>query len=272
MIISVALTGAVPRKEKFQALPTSPEEIIADALECGREGAAVVHIHTRDKEGRPVHSAEMMSEIISGIRAENSALVICATTTSRGASSTEERLRVLTLEPAALPDMVSLTLGSYNTPYGVNQNPIDDIEEICRRMASVGVKPEVEVFEPGMVATMWKLIDEGIMPDPAIVNFILGVQGASPASAYSLSQLVQLLNDKHEWAVGGIGYYQKPMGILGSLMGGNVRVGMEDDPRGENSRWSNAEAVKRARAVAEITGREVASPAEARLRLKLRQR
>lgn len=264
LIISAALTGAVPSQAKYPTLPTQPLEIAEQALLCAELGASVVHLHTRDEDGNQTQDLDRLLAAVEAIRAENSELIICATTTSRGAGSLQERTTGLRLPEHLLPDMASLTLGSYNTPFGVNVNPAHEIEALLNEMAAKGVKPELEIFEPGMIHYWNQLVAEGKAPDAAIANVLLGVLGASPASAKSLVDIVGALPSDLEWAVAGIGHYQKPMVALGVAMGGHVRVGMEDDPRGEHEGWTNMDSVRRAVVIADAVGRPVASPSQAR--------
>jgi len=264
MIVSVALTGAIPRKSKFPNLPVEPLEIAEHAIYCAELGAAVVHLHTRDNQGNQTQDVDRLRTAIETIRAENSNLVICATTTSRGARSLSERSTAFRLPKNLIPEMASLTLGSYNTPFGVNANPAAEIEALLIEMELSGVKPELEIFEPGMVHYWKHLISKRNAPKAAIANILLGVLGASPASAKSLVDIVGALPDDIPWAVAGIGHFQKPMVALGATMGGHVRVGMEDDPRGERDGWTNMDSVKRAVRIAEAVGRPIASTLQAR--------
>lgn len=264
MIITVALTGAVPDRKKFPSLPVNPEQIAEQALLCAGLGASTVHLHMRDQAGKQTQDLRRLAETITLIRKENENLIICATTTSRGASSIEERLTPLKLPEKLLPDMASLTLGSYNTPTGINENPASEIQALLEAMAVVGVAPELEIFEPGMLYFWQHLTEKAETPRAAIANILLGVQGASAASAKSLVEIVSLLPDSLEWAVAGIGHFQAPMAALGAAMGGHVRVGMEDDPRGDHENWTNMDSVKRAVGFADALGRGVATPEQAR--------
>lgn len=270
VIISVALTGAIPSPQKYPQLPTTPQEIAEQALECAQVGASIVHLHMRDSNGRPSQNPERFHETISLIRAHNSELVICATTTSRGSDNLNERLSPLSLPQETLPDLVSLTLGSYNTPHGVNTNPEDGIIAIARAAARRGVALEAEIFEPGMIHTFYRLHTQGSLEKVALFNVLLGVHGASAATVFSLTQMVQHLPPGIEWAAAGIGHFQKPMVAAALIMGGNVRVGMEDDPRGERANWTNVDSVKRAVSLASALNRPVESPQGARSRLGLR--
>lgn len=269
LLISVALTGAVPTKSQYPSLPTEPVEIADQACRVAEHGASIVHIHMRDANGRATQNADRFAQTISLIRAEKPELIICATTTSRGSSAIEDRMAALHLDGPLLPDMASLTLGSYNTPHGVNINPPEDIEAIARLMTSLNVLPELEIFEPGMLETARRLLHSGVLPSNVFCNFLLGVSGASPASTRALSNMVDLLPPDIPWAAAGIGQFQKTVTALSVVMGGHVRVGMEDDPRGDHEGWTNVDAVIRARRVAESINRSIMTPHQARTLLKI---
>lgn len=264
LVITVALTGAVPTKERYPRLPTSPTEIAADAVACAEAGASIVHIHMRDGAGEPSHSAELFAETIGLIRQQSPELIICATTTSRGSRTLSDRTAALQLDEALLPDLASLTLGSYNTPRGVNSNPPADILEILAAMHATGVVPEIEIFELGMVDTLNRLRKESLIPHTAPVNIFLGVEGALNATAQNLVAAVTTLPDGAIWSGAGIGRFQKTAIALAIAMGGGVRVGLEDDPRGEHPDWTNVDSVQRACALAESLGRTIATPATTR--------
>lgn len=272
LIITVALTGAVPSKSRYPSLPIEPKEIADQALACAEIGASTVHLHMRDQDGLQTQDPEKLLETMRLIRVEKPELVICATSTSRGAQSIGERLTALSLPPEELPDMMSLTMGSYNTPLGINANPREEIELLAAGMASAGVAPELEIFEPGMMYTYFRMREQEKIVKPAIVNILLGVDGAGAANARELLHIVDLIPHDTEWAVAGIGLYQKPMVWLGALLGGNVRVGMEDDPRGEHDGWTNMDSVIRATRIGEEVGRAISSAVETRRRLGLAPR
>lgn len=267
MIITAALTGAVPEKHRYPKLPTEPHQIAETALACAELGASTVHLHMRDHNGQQTQDPERLLETMRLIRGENPQLIICATSTSRGSGSLKERLTALCLPKTDLPDMLSLTLGSYNTPTGVNLNPRMDIESISSAMREVGVTPELEIFEPGMMYTYLRLLRDEKVSKAGIVNILLGVDGASPATPRELLHIVELVPADTEWAVAGMGIFQRRTVWLGAVLGGNVRVGMEDDPRGAHDGWTNQDSVQRAVSAAEAVGRPIATPAETRLRL-----
>lgn len=269
LIIAAALTGAVPEKSKYPSLPVDPEEIAKAAIECAQSGASIVHLHMRDAAGNQTQDSERLLKTISLIRSEEPQLIICATTTSRGAKNVDDRLTPLRLPAEFLPELASLTMGSYNTPYGVNLNPKDEIELLASEMKKVGVKPELEIFEPGMLYTYFRMREADKIQEPALINFLLGVEGALPANERELSHLIELVPPEIEWAVAGIGKFQQNMIELGIRLGGNVRVGMEDNPRGYKENWTNVDSVDMAVSIAFQMGREIENPAGARERLGL---
>ena len=270
MIISVALTGAVPSRSDNTSLPVTPEEIAADAVACARAGASVVHLHVRDESGGPVHRRDLYERAIGPIRDAAPELIVCVTTSSRVDPDPSERMIGLGLEGALRPDLASLALGSFNFPRTASVNPPDTMVALLERMGELGIRPECEVFELGMVNTLLALQQRGLVPDPPVVNVLLGSMGSAPAFVGDLATIVQRLPVGTEWAAAGIGIYQRPMTIAAAIMDGNVRTGLEDDPRGDGRpSWSNVDAVKVAIAAAALAGRPVATLREARRRFGL---
>jgi 3-keto-5-aminohexanoate cleavage enzyme len=271
MIINVALTGAVVSKRENVHVPLTPDEIIADAMACAAAGASVFHLHMRDDAGAPVHDRALYEATFRGIRAAAPELVLCATTSSRVERDPAARMLSLTLPPAFRPDMASLTLGSFNFPRVVSNNPPETIVALLEAMREHGVRPELEVFELGMVNTLWVLRERGLIPDPPVVNILLGSMGSAPAFVSDLGHIVERLPPGSEWAAAGIGIFQRPMTIAAAIMNGNVRTGLEDDPRGDGTpEWSNVHAVRLAVAAAKLAGRSIATAREARARYGLR--
>lgn len=273
MIVNVALSGAVPGKRDNPLVPIAPEEIAADAVACAEAGAAVVHLHVRDEQGAPVHRRDLYERAIAPIREGAPDLAICVTTSSRVDPDPAARVVGLELEEELRPELASLTLGSFNFPNSVSANPPATIVALLERMGELGVRPEFEVFEPGMVNTLHVLAERGLVPDPPVVNILLGSMGASPAFVGDLARIVERLPPGAEWAAAGIGVFQRPMTIAAAIMDGNVRTGLEDNPRGNGSEpWGNVDAVRLAAQAARLAGRSPASPAEARRRFGLPQR
>jgi uncharacterized protein (DUF849 family) len=271
MVVNVALTGAVPGKADNPRLPVSPEEIAADAIACREAGASVVHVHVRDEEGAPTHRRDLYERAIAPIREKAPELVVCVTTSSRVDPDPAARAAGLELEEGLRPEMASLSLGSFNFPRSVSANPPAAIVGLLERMAELGVRPELEVFELGMVNTLHALAERGLIPDPPVVNVLLGSMGSAPAFVGDLAHIVERLPEGAEWAAAGIGIYQRPMAMAAAVMDGNVRTGLEDNPKGDGpADWGNPDAVGVATAAAALAGRTVATPAQTRARYGLR--
>ena len=270
MVINVALTGAVPGKSDNCTVPLTPEEIVADVLACADAGASVFHIHVRDEAGSPVHRRDLYEATFGPIRAARPELILCATTSSRVDADPAARRLGLEVDPAVRPDMASLTLGSFNFPTRPSINPPDQIRALLERMQELDIRPELEVFELGMVNTLHLLADEGLIPDPPVVNILLGSMGSLPAFVGDLARVVERLPVGSEWAAAGIGRFQRPMVLAAAIMDGNVRTGLEDNPLGDGTGdWSNRRAVESAVEAARVAGRAIATPAEARTRFGL---
>jgi len=179
---------------------------------------------------------------------------------------------VLELEGAARPDMASLTLGSNNFRFSASVNPPDVIEELARRMLDRGIRPELEVFEPGMAAFGRVLAERGLIPEPAYVNVLLGSPGTSPLTIPTLGAVLAEIPAGWSWALAGIGRHQLDANLLAIAIGGHVRVGVEDNvwfDRGRTTPATNPELVERIVAAAAIAERPVASPALTRELLEL---
>jgi uncharacterized protein (DUF849 family) len=270
MVVNVALTGVVPSKADNRNVPHTPEEIVKDVFACADAGASVFHIHVRDEEGGAIHRRDLYEQTIGPIRDARPELVLCVTTSSRVGTGLSARTIGIDLDPALRPDMASLTLGSFNFPRVVSSNPPDEIRALLEHMGELGIRPELEVFELGMVNTLHVLRERGLIPDPPVVNILLGSMGAAPAWVGDLGHIVERLPDNAEWAAAGIGIYQRPMVIAAAIMDGNVRTGLEDDPRGDGTAdWSNVAAVELSVSAASIAGRSIATPAETRARFGL---
>jgi uncharacterized protein (DUF849 family) len=270
LIINVALTGAVPSKEDFPQLPIKPSEIASDVSECAALGAQVFHLHMRDDNGLPTQNKLAYIDTIEEIRARNPEVLLCVTTSSRASADFEDRIAPLRLQLTRPPELASLSLGSFNFPKTISRNPPDEIELLAQHMNDSGIKPEIEVFEPGMVSRAIQLRNKGKLADPLVINILLGNNGTSGMSAQSLTPFLSQLDSSAEWALAGIGRFQRKAIMIGVALGGNVRVGMEDDPVGDGSgNWTNAKAVKLAKEAAKFCGRPLASFEEVRTRFGL---
>jgi len=272
LIINLAPTGMVPTKEMTPHVPVSTEEILEDVERCRAQGAAIIHVHAREADGKPTHRAEHFAPIVSGIRAIDPELVVCATCSGRYAVDLESRAEVLSLEGDAKPDMASLTLGSSNFVRQASVNAPDIIRGLAERMRERGVMPELEVFEPGMVAFGRHLVDTGVLDAPCYVNVLLGNPGTSRLTPGALAAFLAEMPDDWTWALAGIGRHQLAANAMAIAAGGHVRVGLEDNiwwDRARTTHASNEMLVKRVARLAEELERPLATPAEVRSRLGL---
>lgn len=272
LIINLALTGNVPTKEMTPHVPISVDEILDDAARCAALGASIIHVHARDESGESTHRKEYFAPIIEGIRAIDPELIVCATCSGRFISSLDDRADVLDLTGAARPDMGSLTLGSNNFVQQASVNSPQVIRGLALRMLERNIRPELEVFEPGMLTMAAYLVKKALMPEPAYVNILLGNLGTAPATPGSLDSFLSLIPKSWTWAVAGIGNYQLQANAMGIASGGNVRVGLEDNIwwNGDRTRLATNEMlVKRVGELAELMERPISTPAETRERLGL---
>jgi uncharacterized protein (DUF849 family)/N-acetylglutamate synthase-like GNAT family acetyltransferase len=272
LIINVALTGVIPTRATTPHVPLSPAEIVADAVRCHDVGAAVVHVHARDREGRPTYEADVFAEIISGIRRERPQLIVCATTSGRRDGELAHRAAVLELDGDSKPDLASLTTGSLNFNDAPSINSPDVITALAERMLAHDIKPELEVLELGMVNTVKLLIKQGLVQPPYYFNILLGSLHTAAATALNLSAAVAGLPRRSVWSGTGLGRFQVPVNMLSIAMGGHVRTGVEDNLYYDFERTrlaSNEQCVRRLVRIAEEAGRPVANADEARALLGL---
>lgn len=267
LIITAAVVGAELSRNETPYLPITPEEIAEEAYKAYLSGASIIHLHARDRDGAPSQDPRYYKEIIDFISSRCDAIIQVSTGGAVGMSE-EERIAPLSLKP----EMATLTTGSVNFGKEVFLNPPALIEQLAERMSALGIRPEFEIFDVGMVENALRLIRTGKITGHLHFDFVMGTQGGIPATAKNLLHLVDLLpqNDV-TWSVAGIGRHQLLMAALGILLGGHVRVGMEDNiyyRKGELA-ISNAQLVERAVRIAHELGRKVATPREARQILKL---
>jgi 3-keto-5-aminohexanoate cleavage enzyme len=267
LIITAALVGAEVRKEDTPYLPTSPEEIGVAAAEACEAGASIVHIHVRDAQGNPTQDREIYRLAMEEIQKRCNAIIQVSTGGAVGMSS-EERIQPVSLRP----EMATLSTGTVNFGSGVFMNGPDQLITFAKEMQKYGVKPEFEIFDVGMIANALYLVKKGYVTGHLHFDLVLGVPGAIPATPENLLHLVRQLPSDATWTVAGIGRYQLPMAVLGIVLGGHVRVGLEDNiyyRKGELT--SNAKLVERIVRISREMDREVATPDEARAILQLRK-
>jgi len=272
LIVNLAPTGMVPTRESSPHVPLTTTEILDDVARCRELGIAIVHVHARGADGAPSGDPEDVGPIVEGIRAIDPELVVCVSCSGRRDPSLETRAAVLDLDGAARPDMASLTLGSNNFLREASINAPDVVRGLAARMLERGIVPELEVFEPGMLASVGRLVERGILRPPHYVNVLLGNPGTAPLSPAMLAAFLAVMPGDATWALAGIGRCQLDAALLAIATGGHVRVGLEDNlwyDRGRTRPATNAELVARVAAAAELAERPLATPAQARERLGL---
>ena len=272
LVITAAITGSRITRDITPYIPITPQQIVKSAVECWEAGAAVVHIHVRDpKTGLGTQDLGLFRQVVEPLR-EKTDLVLCLTTSGIPGRnlSIEDRLQSLELSPElASFDAGSINLGGYafiNTP--------EFLEGAARAMKEKGVKPELEIFDVGMMVTCLRMRDEGHFEEPLHFQFVLGTPWGIPATPKSFLHLYDYLPENSTWSVIGIGKSHLPMAMMSLIMGGHIRVGMEDNIYYEKGvlAKSNAQFVERIARIAREYGREIASPEEARKILGLEKR
>ncbi|HUU96212.1 MAG TPA: 3-keto-5-aminohexanoate cleavage protein [Phycisphaerae bacterium] len=269
LIVNAALTGMVPTKDTNPAVPITPEEIAEDAWRCHEAGASIVHVHARDQHGAPTWDPGIYGDIIAAVREVASDLVVCASTSGRNWPEFDRRAAVLDCHP----DMASLTLGSLNFPQQASVNTGQMILDLLAAMTERNIRPEFEAFEVGMID--WArdyLIPKSGISAPYYFNLLLGNRGTLAANPRNLVAMVEALPEGSVWAVAGIGRFQLEANALGLVMGGGVRVGLEDNiylDVGRKKLASNPELIRRVVGIAEALGRPLSSCVDTRGRLGL---
>jgi 3-keto-5-aminohexanoate cleavage enzyme len=242
-------------------LPVTPEEITESAVRCRKAGASLIHVHARDPKGEPTLDPQVFARI-HGLISERTNLIVQVSTGGRAGMDPEARAAAVRL---IRPEMASLTTGSMNFPDRVYANSFELIELLARTMKEAGTKPEMEIFEPGMIASAEALVAQGLATEPLHFGFVLGSRGSLPATAKNLLYLSETIPPGSTWTVAGIGRWQLPMAVLAIAMGGHVRVGLEDNLYYRKGQLAtNEQLVARVARIAAEAGRTVASPEEAR--------
>ncbi len=272
LIINVALTGIIPTKDENPYLPVTPREIAVETKRVYDLGASIVHIHARDRNGSPSYKKEIYREIIGRIRDLCDDIIITVSTSGRRTKDLEKRMEVLDLDGDYKPDMASLTLGSLNFLKDYSLNPPETIITLITRMNSAGIKPELEVFDTGMVNYMKYLYRKGLLTGTNYCNLIFGSLGTMPATPRSLVHVLEDLPESVVWAATGVGRFAFRIQSLSVVIGGHVRVGLEDSLYMDENKTelaTNEKLVLRIKRLAEALGREIATPGEARRILNL---
>lgn len=266
LIITVAPVGAETSRQDNPNLPLTPQEIAEEAVRCAEKGAAIIHLHVRDAEGKATQSKAVFQETIRLIKKECN--VIIQTSTGGAAwMGAAERLQPIELKP----EMATLTTGTVNFGEEIFSNPLPMIAEFAKVMVEQGVKPEIEVFEVGMIHNALSLVKKGILQLPLHFDFVMGVPGGITGEPKHLIHLIESLPPGCTWTVAGIGRYELPLATIAAAMGGHVRVGFEDNVYYAKDVLadSNVQLVERMVRIAGELGRPIATPDEARVILGL---
>ncbi|MGI8857777.1 MAG: 3-keto-5-aminohexanoate cleavage protein [Thermomicrobiales bacterium] len=296
VIITAAITGGVHVPSQSPYLPITPDQIVDECVRAGEAGAAVAHIHVRDPEnGRPIPSMALFRDVAERVK-QRSNIVLCTTTGGAPGMTHEERVGVVR---ELAPELASCNMGSMNfslaplasrikdyqndweqpflerTEDNIFANTFKSMRYFLETMNEQGTRPELEVYDAGMVNNAAFMINAGALKRPVYIQFVLGILGGLPATVENLVLLynqARLLLGEFEWSVAAAGRFQFPIGVAALAMGGNVRVGLEDNVylnKGQLAR-SNAEQVeKMARIIRELS-LEPATPDEARQILHLK--
>jgi 3-keto-5-aminohexanoate cleavage enzyme len=272
LIITVAPTGSVPRKEDTPYVPVTPDEIAETASLCEQEGASVIHVHCRDQNENPTSDQRIFMETVDKIRKLTN-LVIMVSTSGVAGKSDEERAQPL----ATKPEMASLTTGSVNfagrKPSVVYVNTWETVTLLANRMLNANIKPELEAFDLGFISQGVKLVEQKLVKEPPHFQLVMGVDGGIPATFDNLLHMMRQLPKNATFSVAGVGRWQLPITTAAIVLGGHVRVGLEDNIYYSKGKLAaNREFVARMRRIAESLQRDVASPDEARKILGLRPR
>ena len=266
LIITAAVDGAETMREHNPAVPYTPEEIAQEAVRCREAGASMVHVHGRLPDGTPTQDRETFGEILRLIR-ERSDILVQFSTGGAVWMSVEERIEALDLQP----DMATLTTGTVNFGDDVFMNSWPMICQIARKLQEHGVRPEIEVFDTGMVDTALRLLKEGLVEGPLHFDFVLGVPGGMGARPENLEFLVGMIPQESTWCVAGIGRHELPLAKKAIEMGGHVRVGLEDNiyiEKGVLARGS-WELVEKVVGFSKSFGRPISDPNLAASKLRL---
>lgn len=269
VVVTAALNGAFVTKAMNPAVPEQPAEIARAARECHDAGAAVVHVHARDDQGRPCGTREKFAEILAAVRDVCPEVIVNLSTGGGSNLSIEERVSCLD----AGPEMATLNMGTLMRQSGPNagepfRNMTADIEAWAAKMKERRIKPEMECYAQSMYRDVRNLIAKGLVEPPYYVNFVLGMmhQGAIEATPETLFSMYQFLPEQSYFNTTATGAAQLPLTTMGMVMGGCARVGLEDNiyyRRGELAA-SNAQLVERTVRIARELQLDPATPDEAR--------
>lgn len=290
VVLSCAVTGSGDTAGKHPDLPKTPQHIATAAIEAARAGAAIAHIHVREADGRPSRRLELYREVVERIRESDTDVIINLTTGMGGdlylgpdesplefteATDCVGQVERMEHVEALLPEICSLDCGSFNY-MGSNYVYVSTqtmLELGARRLQAIGVKPELEVFDTGQIWFAKHMLEKGLLDSPPLFQVCLGIPWGAPATTSVFQAMVNELPADCNWGGFAIGASEMPMVAQAALLGGNVRVGLEDNlylQKGVLA--SNAQLVERARTILELMGASLQTVDEARMTLGIEKR
>ncbi|MEJ9212878.1 3-keto-5-aminohexanoate cleavage protein [Bacillus smithii] len=261
LIITVAPTGSQTTRKHTPYVPLTPKEIADSVYEAWQAGASIAHIHVRDENGNNTLSLDTYIEVVNRIK-DKCDIIINLTTAGGVAMNDEDRLRVCELGS----EMATFDAGSMNFGSSVFLNSPNFLERLAIKMKEYQIKPEIEIFDVGMIANTMRIIKKGLIEPPFHFQFVLGIQGGMPATPKNLLFLAESIPSGSTWSAIGASKEQLAINTMSILMGGHVRVGMEDSVyyrKGELAK-TNAQFVERIVDLSRTLGRDIATPNEAR--------
>ena len=289
VIISCAVTGSGDTVGKHPAIPVTPEEIANAAIEAASAGAAIAHMHVRNPEtGKATRDDELYKEVVSRIRENGTDVIINLTSGMGGDIEIGPEDDLLKFGPNTdfinamerlshvekiLPDICSLDCGTLNFGDG-NMIYVSTPEQLrigAKRIQELGVKPELEIFDTGHMWFANQMYNEGLLDAPALYQICLGIPYGAPANTSSMENMVKMVPEGSNWAAFGIGAMQMPMAAQAVLLGGNVRVGLEDNLYLEKGVFaSNGSLVEKVGTLINHMGASIMSAKDARKKLGLK--
>jgi uncharacterized protein (DUF849 family) len=288
VIVTCAVTGAGDSTARSPHVPVTPAQIAAACLEAARAGAAIAHIHVRDPAtGQGCRNLDYYDEVVELIRASGVDVILNLTCGMGGKLCLDEKDPAVVVDGTDMatpyqrmehvdrlrPELCTLDCGSMNFGDGLVINRTADLEIMARHAMEWGVKPELEVFDMGQIGIALKLIARGVVPGDPLFQFCLGIDGGAPAKAESMIAMRAMLPANANWAAFGISQHEMPMAALAVVLGGNVRVGLEDNLYLERGKLAtNGQLVEKAVRIVRDLGARVLTPAQAREKLKLENR
>jgi 3-keto-5-aminohexanoate cleavage enzyme len=277
VVLTIAPTGGLHGREANPALPEQPKDIVQNFHDCMNAGASVAHIHVRNPDGTSSSNPEIYSEVLDGIMSSCPGMItqvgngigVWYDETGDGQPFTqEERMALLDLSPA--PDQLTVNAGTFHFQHKKSEFLFSNSKrwntEFINGCHERGIVNELEVYDLSHIANMLALVDRGVLKPPLHFSFVMGIDGGIPPTAQNLLAMIQAIPEGSSWQIVSIGKDQLPLSTMAVAMGGNIRVGFEDNVYFRHGELStgNAQLVERAVRIVHELGREVASPEEAR--------